>query len=52
MLGLGEYLVTFGDARTWHRLVTAIQDSGFQIRDTIAWLYGQGLPKTTTSAKP
>jgi DNA modification methylase len=42
----GAHLVAFGGTRTYHRLVCAIEDAGFEIRDQLAWVYGQGLPKT------
>ncbi len=42
----GGYMVAFGGSRTWHRLAGAVEDSGFEIRDSIAWLYGSGFPKS------
>jgi len=36
----GGHLLAFGGSRTWHRLAAAIEDAGFEIRDSIAWLYG------------
>lgn len=42
----GGHLLAFGGSRTYHRLVCAIEDAGFEIRDTIAWLYGSGFPKS------
>lgn len=42
----GGHLLAFGGARTWHRLTVAIEDAGFEIRDSIAWLYGSGFPKS------
>jgi site-specific DNA-methyltransferase (adenine-specific) len=42
----GAYLVAFGGTRTYHRMACAIEDAGFEVRDTIAWLYGQGFPKS------
>jgi len=41
----GGYLLAFGGTRTSHRLVCGLEDAGFEIRDTIAWMYGQGFPK-------
>lgn len=41
----GGYLLAFGHSRTHHRLYTAIEDGGWEIRDTIMWLHGQGFPK-------
>lgn len=36
----GGYLLAFGGTRTFHRIACAIEDAGFEIRDTIMWLYG------------
>jgi DNA modification methylase len=47
----GAHLVAFGGTRTYHRLVCAIEDAGFEIRDTIAWLYGTGFPKSHDVSK-
>ena len=41
----GGYLLAFGGSRTFHRIACAIEDAGFEIRDTIMWLYGSGFPK-------
>ena len=46
------WLFAFGGTRTWHRLACAIEDSGWQYRDTIMWLYGQGFPKGKNTLKP
>lgn len=42
----GGYLLAFGSSRTFHRIAVAIEDAGFEIRDTIMWLYGSGFPKS------
>lgn len=42
----GGYLLAFGGTRTYHRMACAIEDAGFEIRDTIMWLYGSGFPKS------
>ena len=42
----GGHLLAFGGTRTWHRLAVAIEDAGFEIRDSIMWLYGSGFPKS------
>src|SRR5258708_7844115 len=47
----GAYLVAFGGTRTYHRMACAIEDAGFEVRDTIAWLYGQGFPKSHDVSK-
>ena len=47
----GGHMLAFGGARTWHRLAVAIEDAGFEIRDTIAWVYGEGFPKSMDVSK-
>lgn len=47
----GGYLIAFGGTRTYHRLVSGLEDAGFEVRDMIAWLYGQGMPKGENVAK-
>lgn len=42
----GGHLIAFGGTRTFHRLGVAIEDAGFEIRDCLSWLYGQGFPKS------
>jgi DNA modification methylase len=42
----GGYLLAFGGTRTFHRLACAVEDGGFEVRDSIAWLYGSGFPKS------
>lgn len=47
----GGHLLSFGGSRTWHRLSSGIEDAGFEIRDSIAWLYGSGFPKSLDVSK-
>lgn len=47
----GGYLLAFGGSRTSHRIACAIEDAGFEIRDTIMWLYGSGFPKSMNISK-
>ena len=47
----GALLLAFGGTRTWHRLVGAIEDAGWEIRDCLMWLYGQGFPKSLDISK-
>ena len=42
----GGHMLVFGGSRTFHRIACAIEDAGFEIRDTIMWLYGSGFPKS------
>lgn len=44
----GGHLLAFGGTRTFHRLACGLEDAGFEIRDTLMWLYGQGFPKSTS----
>jgi DNA modification methylase len=46
----GGHLLAFGGTRTWHRIAVAIEDAGFDVRDSIAWLYGSGFPKSMNIA--
>jgi site-specific DNA-methyltransferase (adenine-specific) len=48
----GGHLLAFGGTRTWHRLAVAVEDAGFEIRDSIAWMYGSGFPKHRAALKP
>ena len=47
----GGYLLAFAGTRTQHRMAVRIEDAGFEIRDMIAWIYGQGFPKSTNIFK-
>lgn len=47
----GGYLVAFGGTRTAHRLTSGIEDAGFEIRDSVAWLFGNGFPKSLDVGK-
>jgi len=47
----GAMLLAFGGTRMWHRLAVAIEDAGFELRDTLMWLYGSGFPKSLNISK-
>lgn len=47
----GAHLLAFSGTRTYHRMVCAIEDAGFEIRDQIGWVYGSGFPKSHDVAK-
>lgn len=47
----GGHLLAFGGTRTYHRMTVAIEDAGFEIRDSIHWIYGSGFPKGQDIAK-
>ena len=47
----GGHLLAFSHSRRFHRMAVAIEDAGFEIRDTIMWLYGSGFPKSHDISK-
>lgn len=47
----GAHMVAFGGTRTHHRLMCAIEDAGWEIRDCLVWLYGSGFPKSLDVSK-
>ena len=47
----GALVLAFGGTRTYHRLICAIEDAGWEIRDCLMWLYGQGFPKAADIGK-
>jgi site-specific DNA-methyltransferase (adenine-specific) len=47
----GGHLLAFGGTRTYHRMACAVEDAGFEIRDSITWLYGSGFPKSLDVSK-
>lgn len=42
----GAHLAAFGGTRTYHRMAVAIEDAGLEIRDTLAWVFAGGFPKS------
>ena len=47
----GAHLIAFSGTRTYHRMVCAIEDAGFEVRDQLAWVYGSGFPKSHDVSK-
>jgi len=47
----GGHLLAFGGTRTYHRMAAAIEDAGFEIRDSLHWVYGSGFPKSLDVSK-
>lgn len=47
----GAHLIAFSGTRTYHRMVCAIEDAGFEIRDQIGWVFGSGFPKSHDVSK-
>lgn len=48
----GGHLLAFGGTRTYHRLACGIEDAGFEIRDSLHWVYASGFPKSKACLKP
>lgn len=48
----GGYMVAFGAPRNYHRMACAIEDAGFEVRDCLMWVFGQGFPKSKALLKP
>jgi DNA modification methylase len=42
----GGHLISFTAARIYHRVATAIDHAGFEIRDQLLWIYTSGFPKS------
>ena len=47
----GGHMLAFGGTRTHHRLMVAIEDAGWEIRDCLMWVYGSGFPKSLNVGK-
>jgi DNA modification methylase len=47
----GGFLLAFGGTRTYHRLACGIEDAGFEVRDSLHWIYGSGFPKSLDVGK-
>ncbi|QGJ70878.1 Hypothetical protein PBC10988_25770 [Planctomycetales bacterium 10988] len=47
----GAYLLAFGSPKTFHRLMCHIEDAGWEVMETICWLYGEGFPKSNGFSK-
>lgn len=47
----GGHLLTFAGTRTQDLVTLGLRIAGFEIRDTIAWVYGSGFPKSLDVSK-
>ena len=47
----GGHMLVMGGTRTHHRMMCAVEDAGFEIRDVLMWCYGQGFPKSMDVSK-
>jgi len=41
----GGHMIAFSGERQHHRLMVALENVGFEMRHTIPWIYGSGMPK-------
>lgn len=44
LLKPGGFLLAFGHVKAIHRQVVAAEDLGFEVRDSLHWTYGNGMP--------
>ncbi len=42
----GAHALVFGSPRTYHRIACGLEDAGFEVRDCLMWLFGEGMPKS------
>lgn len=47
----GAICLFFGGTRTWHHLAVGLEAGGFEVYDTLMWLYGAGFPKSHNISK-
>jgi len=47
----GAHGLVFGHSRQHHRVMIALEDAGFEIRDCLMWMYGSGFPKSHNIGK-
>src|SRR5690606_25515185 len=47
----GGHVLAFAGSRTHDLMTLAVRLAGFEIRDSIAWLYGSGFPKSLDVSK-
>lgn len=47
----GGHILSFSAPRTYHRMATAFEEVGFQVRDQIMWVFGSGFPKSHNIGK-
>lgn len=47
----GGHVLSCGAPRSAHRMTCGLEDAGFEVRDSIAWLFAQGFPKSMNLGK-
>jgi DNA modification methylase len=48
----GGHMAVFGGPRTFHRLACGVEEAGFELRDVLMWIFGQGFPKSLNLTGP
>lgn len=51
ILKSGSSMFVMGGTRTYHRMACGVEDAGFQIKDTLCWVYASGFPKALDLGK-
>jgi hypothetical protein len=47
----GGHALVFGGERTYHRLACGLEDAGFEVRNTLGWVFATGFPKSQDVSK-
>jgi DNA modification methylase len=47
----GGHMLAFAASKNSHRMICAIEDAGFEVRETLMYLYGSGFPKSLNPGK-
>jgi site-specific DNA-methyltransferase (adenine-specific) len=47
----GAHLAAFGGSETYHRIAVAIEDAGFELRESVDWIYAGGFAKSHDVSK-
>jgi len=42
----GAWICVFSGTKTYHRTASGLEDAGFEIKDQLDWIYGEGFPKS------
>lgn len=47
----GGHILVFASPRTYHRMACGVEDAGFEVRDSLMWLFAEGFPKSRNISK-
>ena len=45
----GALVFMFGGTRKWHHLAIGMEQAGFEMWDTLMWIYGGGTPESASN---